>query len=268
MRKILLALTIAVLALSAQAAPDGGSNAARKSTIHLKSGQYVTGVITSRNSQMVEIVPEGEDTKYVYSMDDVNYIEHERRHKNYDTAKFRGFIEGGYSLGVGEPRNDYWLIETSFGYAFTPKAYLGVGLGIHNFNAVESSYPLYWDQAATEHKGVHNDPDWKYPFIPFYVDGRYNLKSEAGNTPWVDLKVGATFINHNGFFASPAVGYHFASSEFFSFNVGLGYALHTASYKQWCSGDTPGAHPDGSGKSYLRPTATFHNLVLKVGVEF
>lgn len=265
MKKIMTLLCIAALALGAQAA-DG--DAARKSTIHLKNGQYVTGIIISRTSSTVEIVPEGEEAKYVYDMDDVNYIEHERRHKNYDTAKFRGFIDGGYSLGVGSPRNDYWLIETSFGYAITPQVYLGAGLGVHSFNAVESSYPLYWDQTATEHQGLHNDPDWKYPFIPLYVNGRYNLKSESQNTLFVDLKVGATFINHKGFFASPTVGYHFASTEFFSFNVGFGYALQTATYKKWCSGDTPGARPDGSGKSYLKPSAIFHNLLLKVGVEF
>lgn len=266
MRKIVIALTVALMSLNAQAA-DGETNT-RKSTIHLKSGEWVTGVITSRDNLTVEIMPDGSEARTVYNMEDVNYIEHERRKKNYDTAKFRGFIDAGYSLGVGSPRNNYWLIETSFGYAFTPKTYLGLGLGVHSFNAVLSSYPLFWNQKAEENVGKHNDPNWQYPFIPIYVNGRYNLKSESGNTPFVDLKVGATFINHKGFFASPTIGYHFASNEFFSFNVGLGYALQTAKYKLWCSGDTPDAIPDGSGTSYLYPTTTFHNFVLKVGVEF
>ena len=235
----------------------------RKSTIHLRNGQVVEGVITSRNDQKVEITTT-DGIHYIYSMNEVDHISHEARHKNYDTAKFRGFIDLGYSLGVGSPRNNFWLLETSFGYAITPKTYLGAGVGVHNFKPLLSSYPLRYDKAQPE----ENDPNWRYPFIPFYVEGRYNFKSEAFNTPFVSLKVGATFINHRGFYTSPTIGYHFKSNQFFSFNVGVGYALHTAHYKLWCTGDTPGAIPDKSGSSYLDKNTMFHNFFLKAGVEF
>ena len=48
----------------------------------------------------------------------------------------------------------------------------------------------------------------------------------------------------------------------------MGYALHTAHYKLWCTGDTPGAIPDKSGRSYLDRNGIFHNAFLKLGVEF
>ena len=260
MRNLILTLMMAVvIALPMNAADDNGN----KSTIHLRNGQTVEGVITSRNDQQVEIVTT-DGMKYTYSMTEVDHIDHQARKKNYDTAKFRGFIEAGYSLGVGEPRNNFWLIETSFGYAITPKAYIGAGIGIHNFKPVLSTYPKRTDKAQLE----DNDPNWKYPFIPVYVEGRYSFKNESQNTPWVSLKVGATFINHNGFYTSPSIGYHFKSNQFFSFNVGIGYALHTAHYKLWCTGDTPGAIPDKSGSSYLDKSAMFHNFFLKAGVEF
>jgi len=256
------ALVVVMLMVSlAVSASDGKSS--RKSTIHLKSGEYVTGIITSRDEHSVEVMTDG-DIKYVYLTDEIDYISHERRTKNYDTSRFRGFVDVGYSLGVGAPRNDYWLVETSFGYQFNAHYYLGAGIGLHNFHARVGSYPLRTDLAVPE----PNDPDWGFPFIPVYVEGRYNVRSETLGTPWASVKLGASTFNHSGFFASPSLGYHFGSSQYFSFNIGLGYALHTAGYKLWCTGETPGAIPDNSGHSYLDKTGVFHNVFVKVGVEF
>lgn len=234
-----------------------------KATIHLRNGKTLEGVIMSRTEQQV-VLSTLDGIDHTLAMSDIDRIEHQARKKNYDTARFRGFIDVGYSLGVGSPRNNFWLIETSFGCAITPRAYVGAGIGIHSFNAIVDSYPQRTDKAQPE----ENDPNWRYPFIPIYAEGRYSFKNESHNTPWVSLKVGATFINHKGFYTSPSLGYHFKSNQFFSFNVGVGYALHTAHYKLWCTGDTPGAIPDNSGSSYLDKNAMFHNFFIKAGVEF
>ncbi len=260
MKKLIFILVIALTALSASAAED----AQRKSTVHLKSGEYITGQIKSRTSAQVEIVTEDGIT-YVYDMADVNYISHERKQKNYDTAKFRGFIDVGYAFGVGSPRGDYWTVETSFGYMITPRVYVGAGIGLQKFNADIESFPLRYDGAEPE----PNDPDLDdMPFIPLYADVRYNLGSENHNTPWAGLRIGGSIFNHGGFYLSPSIGYHFASSQFFSFNVSAGYALHTAGYKLWCRGETEGAIADANGGAYLDKTAVLHNIFVKVGVEF
>lgn len=260
MKKLILLLVATVVAMSAMAADNGQ----RKATIHLKSGEYATGIIVSRDNEKVEIQTV-EGLNYVYSMDEVAYISHEMKRKNYDTSKFRGFVDLGYSLGFGAPRNDYWMVETSFGYQCKSNLYVGAGIGLHKFNAVINSYP-----PRTDYKDPQpNDPDLnKFPFVPLYADVRYNMRSENFNTPWAALKLGGSVFNHGGLYASPSLGFHFASSQFFSFNVGVGYALHTAHYKLWCTGDTPGAIPDKSGKSYLDKTGVFHNAFVKVGVEF
>ena len=257
MRKILLFIIAVAMTLTATA--DDGQ---RRSTIHLKSGEVVTGVITSRNDMQVNINVDNVD--YSYSMDDVAYISHEAKKKNYDKARFRGFIDLGYALGFGEPRNNYWLVETSFGYMLTQQFYLGGGIALHNFNPDVDSYPMRLDKATPE----HNDPDWRSPFIPLYVEGRYNLRSENQHTPWASLKLGANVINHTGFFASPSVGWHFATNQYFTINVGIGYALHTAHYRLHCLGDTPGAVSDGVGGAYLNKGASFHNVFVKIGAEF
>ena len=259
MKKLVLILMMA-FAMTTQLIAD---DIVPKVTIHLRNGKTLEGVIMSRTEQQVELSTlDGVD--YTIAMSDIDRIEHAARKKNYDTAKFRGFIDLGYSLGVGSPRNDFWLIETSFGYAITPRAYLGAGIGLHSFKPVLKSYPKRTDKAQPE----DNDPNWRYPFIPIYAEGRYSFKNESQNTPWVSLKVGATFINHKGFYTSPSIGYHFKSNQYFSFNLGVGYALHTAHYKLWCTGDTPGAIPDKSGSSYLDKNTMFHNFFLKAGVEF
>lgn len=255
-------LLLLLLSLMLSLTVSAGDANQRRSTIHLKSGEVVTGVITSRDERTVDIMVDG--VKYVYTDDEIAYISHETKKKNYDTAKFRGFIDLGYSLGLGEPRNDYWLVETSFGYQLTPHWYVGGGVALHNFHAKVDTYPLRLDKATAE----HNDPNWQSPFVPLYAEGRFNLRSENGHTPWASLKLGANVINHTGFFASPSVGIHLATSEFFSFNIGVGYALHTTHYRLHCLGDAPGAVSDGVGGAYLNKGAAFHNVFIKAGVEF
>ena len=259
MKRTLIILALALVAIMASAT----DKAPRRSTIHLKSGEYVTGVITSRNDQTVEIVTDG-DISYVYYMDDVAYITHETVKKNYDKARFRGFIDLGYGLGFGSPRNDYLLIETSFGYQLDTHWYIGAGLGLHPFDAVVDSYPPRTDYAEPR----PNDPDWKFPFIPIYAETRYSWRSENTGTPWASFKAGCGTFNHSGLFLAPSFGWHFATSQFFSFNVGIGYELHTATYKLWVTGDYPGAKPDLSGRSYVERTPALHNVVFKAGVEF
>ena len=254
-KQILLFFVIVAMAFTAWADDN-------TSTIHLKNGEYVTGTIVSRDDKMVEIMVN--DIKYSYSIDDINYISHNTKKKNYDTSKFRGFIDLGYSWGVGEPRNDYWLVETSFGYQLTPNWYLGAGIALHNFDAKLDTYPFRYDKPDP----IHNDPEWKTPFIPLYAEGRYSLRSENYHTPWASLKIGANVINHTGFFMSPSIGMHFATNQYFTINLGVGYAMHTAKYKYWCLGNTPDAIADNKGGSYVNKHQAFHNLFVKVGVEF
>ena len=259
MKKLVLILMMA-FAMTTQLMAD---DVVPKATIHLRNGQMLEGVIKSRTEQQVVLTTiDGVD--YTLAMSDIDRIDHAAHKKNYDTAKFRGFVDIGYSMGVGGPRNNFWLVETSFGYAITPRAYIGAGIGLHSFNAVIKSYPKRTDRPQPE----DNDPNWRYPFIPIYAEGRYSFKNESQNTPWVSLKVGATFINHKGFYTSPSIGYHFKSNQYFSFNVGVGYALHTAHYKLWCLGNEPGAIDDDKGGRYLNKGAMFHNFFLKAGVEF
>ena len=258
MKNLLFILVAMCMTLTVSAGDDNQ----RLSTIHFKSGEVMTGIITARTDDKVEI--NVNDVIYSYPMDDIAYISHEAKKKNYDKSRFRGFIDAGYAWGLGEPRNSYWLIETSFGYQLTTNVYLGAGVAVHSFHPAVDTYPLRLDLATP----THNDPDWKGPFVPLYAEARYNWRSENTHTPWASIKVGANVINQTGFYLSPSIGWHFATNQYFTLNIGAGYALHTAHYRLHCLGDSPGAINDGIGGAYINKGAAFHNIFVKLGVEF
>ncbi len=236
-----------------------------KAIIHLKTGEFIPGVIISRNDTNVQIKSDDDGKTYSFDMTEVNYISHKNgSKKDYSQNNFRGFIDIGYALGVGSPRNNAFEIDTSFGYQFSHYFYLGGGLGIHFLSGVFDSYPLREDT----YEPVRNDPNWRYPFIPIYVNVRSNLYDESRITPFVDARVGATFINHTGLYCAPAIGVHFPTTSSFALNVSLAYELHATYYKFWCRGNTPGAIPDSNGGTYVKNNKGFSSFALKFGVEF
>ncbi|MDD2961150.1 MAG: hypothetical protein PHR45_03590 [Muribaculaceae bacterium] len=260
MKKIfIIAIIISLGALYASA-----ENNMPKSQLHMKSGELVTGNITTRTSTSVTIAIDGNE--YSYSTNEIAYITHEAKKKNYNTQRFRGFIDFGYGLGIGSPRNNVFLIETSFGYQFSHYLYVGGGLGVNFHKADLDSYP--WRQDKGEVAPTRNDPDWKFPFIPIYLNIRSQLYEGNRFTPYADLKIGASILNYYGFFMSPSIGIHIPTASFLALNIGVGYTMQQAHYKLWTRGETPGAIPDGSGSSYLNKNILLSSVSLKIGLEF
>ena len=107
--------------------------------------------------------------------------------------------------------------------------------------------------AQEEHPG-----GWDFN-IPF-------LNTSPSNPSTVNTSVIASTVNTSVIEVGDDNEYR--HPKYFSFNLGVGYALHTAHYKLWCTGDTPGAISDKSGSSYLDKNTMFHNFFLKAGVEF
>lgn len=234
--------------------------------IHLKNGSVVTGKIISRDQNKVVLLKDGSDAQDEFSMSDVNFITHDESPKNYSQSGFKGFIELGYGLGIGNERNNIFGIETSFGYQFNHYLYLGGGLGVHFHNALVDTYPWREDEATVNTK--RNDPDYKFPFIPIYLNVRSQLFESDRITPFVDVKIGSSIINYYGFFFSPAIGVHIPTSSFLALNISLGYALQQSEYKFWVTGNTPGATPDKTGKAYFNKDNFISSFNFRVGIEF
>lgn len=238
----------------------------QESQIHLKNGKVVSGKITERNDDNVTISLNGTDVKF--ATDEINYISHDGFKKKYDKKRFRGFIDFAYGIGVGSPRDNVFSIETSFGYQFSHYLYVGAGIAVDFHSPKLDSYP--WRQDLGEDEGLkqRNDPDWKYPFVPFYVNVRSQLYEGNRFTPYADLKLGYSFLNYNGIYCNPTIGIHIPTKGILALNVGVGLNMQRGEYKLWTRGETPGAIPDGSGSAYLEESKLLTAITFKLGIEF
>ena len=260
MKKLLIAMMLMCAAISASA-----SSGEKLDKVRLRTGEVYKGKIVHRDNTKIEINDEQSGSQ-TFLMDEIDYVDYAMKKKNTDKTHFRGFLDLGYSLGIGSPRNNITKVETSFGYQFNHYLYIGAGIGFHFYEPDLESFPYREDRA----QGVYerSDPNWRFPFIPFYLNFRSNLFSENRVTPFVDAKVGATFINHKGFFFAPAIGVHIPTRSLFSVHISVGYSMEYTSYKHWVLGTTPGAIGDTKGGYYIKNTPVFSNIDFKVGVQF
>lgn len=260
-KKILLPLLIVLFSVNNLSASNNNTD---NSQLHFKSGEVVKGRIIERNDKKITIDRDGVIEEY--SCDEISYVSHEGYTKSYDTQSFRGFIDFSYSFGVGAPRDNVFSIETSFGYQFSHYLYLGGGLSVNFHDPQVSSYPLRGDRA--ESSGERNDPNWRFPFIPVYVNVRSQLYDGARFTPYADLKVGASVINNIGFYCAPTIGIHVPTKGLLALNIGVGYTMQQAKYKLWSRGEAPGAKPDGTGSAYISKNVILSGISVKLGIEF
>lgn len=122
---------------------------------------------------------------------------------------YRGFADFSYTLGVGDwgKNHDRVGIMTSHGYQIAPQFFAGLGVG---FNYYFSG----------------NDESCSLPvFAHFRSD---ILENEI--TPYVDLRVGYSFLDVKGFYINPSVGCRFELNDNLGLNVGIGYTMQQAEY--------------------------------------
>lgn len=156
------------------------------------------------------------------------------------TSGYNGFLDLGYSIGVGSGEKTGRVdFTTSHGYQFNPYFFLGAGMGVNVYcqsNANGWSFPVFINPRAT------------------LLDSKVS--------PFIDVKIGNTFgQNVKGFYFSPGVGIHFNSP-----NTGM-RANFTIGYTVQHTSDT-GVY---SGYDYYKTEPDNKNLgaiTLKFGVEF
>lgn len=122
---------------------------------------------------------------------------------------YRGFADFSYTLGVGDwgKNHDRVGIMTSHGYQIAPQFFAGLGVGFNyyfNGHDEQSSLPV---------------------FAHFRSD---ILENEI--SPYVDLRVGYTFLDVKGFYINPSVGCRFELNDNLGLNVGIGYTMQQAEF--------------------------------------
>ena len=154
-----------------------------------------------------------------------------KRYKNTRTKGYRGWVEAGGAVGLGEYGSGIFSFSTSHGYQFNPYFFLGAGIGVdYHF-------------------------DWETVFMPIFANARaYFIDGKI--SPFMDVKIGYSPVDESGLYFSPSVGVSFGTSKKCAVNLSIGYNLQRAemyyySYYYSFSSDE-----------------SLHGLSFKLGVEF
>lgn len=119
---------------------------------------------------------------------------------------YKGFVEGGFTAGLGNWNLHRVEVLTSHGYEFSPYFFAGAGTGFQYYTLPESF------------------------MIPIYADFRSTLLPGRKISPTVGLKLGYTLdvmdgVAGMGLFASPTVGVRCAVRSRNAVRFELGYAV-------------------------------------------
>lgn len=115
---------------------------------------------------------------------------------------YRGFVDLSYTLSVGDgsANHDRVGLMTSHGYQIAPQFFAGLGVGFNYF---------YEGEAFN---------------LPVFAHFRSDIL-ENEITPYVDLRVGYSFLDIKGFYLNPGLGCRFELNDNLGLSVGVGYTM-------------------------------------------
>lgn len=165
---------------------------------------------------------------------------------------YRGFVDAGYSIGVGDYDFGRFEVNTSHGYQFNPYLFLGAGMGFHFMSSYETSgmdIPLDVRDSQVD--------------IPVFANIRCNF-SKKKVAPFVDVKGGTFVTNNGGLYVNASVGCRVTINEKQAVNVSVGYASEKLEFETF---DRFTSH---SSMDYTRSKTKYDTeaVTLKVGFEF
>ncbi len=184
--------------------------------VYLKNGSVIRGVIIEQIPNVSLKVQTADGSIFAYKMEEVEKITKEQVVTRYNSRSqsaasnqyalktgYRGFVDVGYSLGVGKWGKGDNRIEfsTSHGYQALPCLFAGIGAGVH----------YYYNGDVVE--------------IPIFADIRGTLPCRSICQPFLDFKIGYTVYDATGFYMNPSIGCRFAVGKNCGIHVGVGYVM-------------------------------------------
>lgn len=146
---------------------------------------------------------------------------------------YKGIIEFGYGIGVGDFSAGRVELSLVNGYQFCPYFYAGVGVGMNYY-----------------HEGSNIN-------LPIFADFRGTLPlQDTKVAPFLDMRLGYSVIDVEGFYFSPSVGVRIATSDDSGVNIGLGYEMQKAKISGSIYGHSYSASPN------------FGAITIKLGIDF
>lgn len=215
---------------------------------------------------------------------------------NFGETSYKGFVEAGYAIGLGDMKRNRIDVSTSHGVQFGGHFFAGLGTGVKFFTGAKYYCELPdYDDYYKGSKGKSYDIDEKDSFIsiPIFADLRANLFEDNSINPFIGLKIGYAIgiekkkilfeetysydyygeyhyedfckMKFGGFICTPTIGCRFSINETTGLNISMGYDIQKAN---WEIGETE-TYNGGEPETYSKDGKVAANgLVFKVGIDF
>lgn len=235
-------------------------SAAVLETVHLKNGSVINGIIIEEKPGEFLKIKTRDGNIFHYNLDEVEKITRSEAgyRGGYSSfsgdggakAGYRGFLEAGYTIGVGDYGEGRVDITTSHGYQVCPYFFAGVGVGLNYYTNGE----------------VFG--------VPLFADLRADILNN-NITPFVDFKIGYSVADVSGFYMCPSLGCRFGFGNNLGMHISVGYTYQKYKYKGTIGYYTYNYDDYGYGYSYpsyhsrsFSESVNVGGITLKLGFEF
>lgn len=213
--------------------------------VYLKNGDKVKGIIIEEIPNTSIKVKTSNGSILVYSIHEIEKIispedeifqkkfrlKQYNNNPTYDKTGYKGFIDFGGVIGIGNRGDGAIAVSTTHGYQFNPYFFFGAGIGIE--------YHMNWETF----------------FIPIFADIKtYFLNKNI--SPFLGLKAGYSVYDGKGCYINPHIGVALSSSPRFGMNLTI-YNTQKAKIN-----DKP-----KNIKNY-KDNMTINGISIKLGFEF
>ena len=214
--------------------------------VYLKNGNKVKGIIIEEIPNTSIKVKTSNGSILVYSIHEIEKIispedeifqkkfrfKQYNNNPTYDKTGYKGFIDFGGVIGIGNRGDGAIAVSTTHGYQFNPYFFFGAGIGIE--------YHMNWETF----------------FIPVFADIKtYFLNKNI--SPFLGLKAGYSVYDGKGCYINPHIGATLSSSPRFGMNLTIGYNMQKAKIN-----DRP-----KNIKNY-KDNMAINGISIKLGFEF
>jgi len=172
--------------------------------------------------------------------------------QNTSSNCYRGFVDAGYTIGIGDYQFGRFELNTSHGYQFNPYVFLGAGVGLH-----------FMQKYETKNMEIALDTRDSKVDVPVFGNLHFNF-SKAKVAPFVDGKVGYYVTNNGDLYYNISAGCRIAINSKQAVNVSVGYTSQKLEF------ETFNSFTSRYDMDYTRSSRklTAEGVTIKLGFEF
>ena len=127
---------------------------------------------------------------------------------------YRGFVDAGYSIGVGDYEFGRFEVNTTHGYQVNPYLFFGAGMGLHFMSKYETE--LDYRESKVD--------------IPVFANVHCNF-SKGKVTPFIDGRGGTFVTNNGGLYTSASAGCRISINDKQAISVSIGYTTEKLEFE-------------------------------------